>query len=138
LLPIFLVAGSRADLTIPVAYDSDIDQALKLIETVALEMDQDPKWQHQIVETPQVLGVDHFGDRGLNIRVWIKTQPLKQWEVAREFRRRLKVAFDQAGVSIPLPQQSIWVNDFQLQKAPLDGNGSSSILKETDHRASTH
>ncbi|MBW4502735.1 MAG: mechanosensitive ion channel family protein [Scytonema hyalinum WJT4-NPBG1] len=129
---------SRADLTIPVAYDSDIDQALKLIETVALEMDQDPKWQHQIVETPQVLGVDHFGDRGLNIRVWIKTQPLKQWEVAREFRRRLKVAFDQAGVSIPLPQQSIWVNDFQLQKAPLDGNGSSSILKETDHRASTH
>mgnify|MGYP004469536761 CR=1 FL=1 len=120
---------SRADLTIPVAYQTDIDQALKLIETVALEMDQDPKWQHQIVETPQVLGVDHFGDRGLNIRVWIKTQPLKQWEVAREFRRRLKVGFDHAGISIPLPQQSIWVNDFQLQTPPLDGNGNSSIVK---------
>ncbi|ARV63355.1 mechanosensitive ion channel protein MscS [Nostocales cyanobacterium HT-58-2] len=115
---------SRADLTIPVAYDTDIDQALKLIETVALEMDQDPQWQHRIVETPQVLGVDHFGDRGLNIRVWIKTQPLKQWDVAREYRRRLKIAFDHAGISIPLPQQAIWVNDFQLQKSVLDGKGN--------------
>ncbi|KAB8314713.1 mechanosensitive ion channel family protein [Tolypothrix campylonemoides VB511288] len=118
---------SRADLTIPVAYQTDIDQALKLIETVALEMDQDPKWQNPILETPQVLGIDNFGDRGLIIRVWIKTQPLKQWDVAREYRRRLKVAFDKAGVSIPLPQQSIWVNDFQLQTPPLDGNGNSLI-----------
>jgi len=129
---------SRADLTIPVAYQTNIDQALKLIETVALEMDQDPKWQNPILETPQVLGIDNFGDRGLIIRVWIKTQPLKQWEVAREYRRRLKVAFDHAGISIPLPQQSIWVNDFQLQTPPLDGNGNSSIVKQTDHRASTH
>lgn len=119
---------SRADLTIPVAYQTNIDQALKLIETIALDMDQDPQWQHRIVETPQVLGVDHFGDRGLNIRVWIKTQPLKQWDVAREFRRRLKVAFDHAGISIPLPQQSIWVNDLQFQKAPLDSNGNSLIV----------
>ncbi|WP_051151152.1 mechanosensitive ion channel family protein [Mastigocladopsis repens] len=119
---------SRADLTIPVGYQTDIDLALKLIETVSLEMDQDPKWQNPILETPQVLGVDHFGDRGLNIRVWIKTQPLKQWEVAREYRRRLKIAFDKAGISIPLPQQSIWVNDFQLQKSMPssgDGNGNS-------------
>ncbi|NMG11177.1 mechanosensitive ion channel family protein [Brasilonema sp. UFV-L1] len=115
---------SRADLTIPVAYQTDIDQAMKLIETVAIQMDEDPKWQYAIVETPQVLGIDTFGDRGLIIRVWIKTQPLKQWEVAREYRRRLKVAFDQAGIYIPVPQQSIWVNDFQFQKSPLDGNGT--------------
>jgi moderate conductance mechanosensitive channel len=120
---------SRADLTIPVAYQTDIDQALKLIETVALEMDQDPKWQNPILETPQVLGIDHFDDRGLIIRVWIKTQPLKQWDVAREYRRRLKVAFDKAGISIPLPQQSIWVNDFHQEKfvpSSFDGNGSQS------------
>nr|WP_235595955.1 mechanosensitive ion channel family protein [Mastigocoleus testarum] len=45
--------------------------------------------------------------------MWIKTQPLKQWEVAREYRRRVKIAFDEAGISIPVPQQSIWLNEIQ-------------------------
>jgi small conductance mechanosensitive channel len=102
---------SRADLNIPIAYNADVDHALKLIETVGLEMDQDPRWRDQIVETPQVLGVENFGDRGLMIRVWIKTQPLKQWDVAREYRRRIKITFDQAGIEIPLLQQAIWLND---------------------------
>jgi moderate conductance mechanosensitive channel len=110
---------SRADLTIPVSYQADIDVALKLIETVAMDMDADSEWQHQIVETPKVLGIDHFGDRGLIIRVWIKTQPLKQWDVAREYRRRLKVAFDQVGIDIPVPQQAIWVNDGQFLNTPV-------------------
>ncbi len=112
---------SRADLTVPVAYEADVDEALKLIEHIALEMDRDPQWQRQIIETPQVLGIDLFGDRGLMIRVWIKTQPLKQWDVAREYRRRLKVAFDQAGISIPVPQQAIWVNDPQLLNSQANG-----------------
>lgn len=109
---------SRADLTIPVDYQTDIDKALNLIKKVALDMDNDPEWQHKIVETPQVLGIDNFGDRGLLIRVWIKTQPLKQWDVAREFRRRLKIALDHAGISIPVPQQTIWVNDAQMLVSP--------------------
>ncbi|WP_089127301.1 mechanosensitive ion channel family protein [Tolypothrix sp. NIES-4075] len=112
---------SRADLNIPIGYQTNIDKALKLIEDVALKMDLDPIWQEQIIETPKVLGVDNFGDRGLIVRVWIKTQPLKQWDVAREFRRRLKIAFDKAGVSIPLPQQAIWVNDAELLKSDFDG-----------------
>jgi len=101
---------SRADLTIPIAYQANIDEALELIETVGLEMDRDARWDNQIIEPPEVLGIDNFGDRGLMIRVWIKTQPLKQWDVAREFRRRLKVAFDKAGISIPVLQQSVWLN----------------------------
>jgi small-conductance mechanosensitive channel len=116
---------SRADLTIPVSYQANIDVALKLIETVALDMDQDPLWLHQIVETPKVLGVDTFGDRGLIIRVWIKTQPLKQWDVAREYRRRLKVAFDQAGIDIPVPQQAIWVNDSHFLNSPVNDKASN-------------
>jgi small conductance mechanosensitive channel len=117
---------SRADLNIPVAYNADIDQALKLIKNVGLEMDKDSQWQEHILETPQVLGVESFGDRGLMIRVWIKTQPLKQWEVAREFRRRLKIAFDQAGIAIPFPQQVIWLNDAQSLKSQSDSKVDGS------------
>jgi small conductance mechanosensitive channel len=102
---------SRADLTIPVSYQANIDEALNLIENVALKMNQEPIWKRQIIEKPSILGIDNFSDRGMMIRVWIKTQPLKQWDVAREYRRRLKIALDQAGISIPLPQQAIWVND---------------------------
>ncbi|MCL6755180.1 mechanosensitive ion channel family protein [Nostoc sp. CCCryo 231-06] len=115
---------SRADLTIPIAYQADIEKALKLIESIGFEMDKDPQWERQILETPQVLGIDQFGDRGLIIRVWIKTQPLKQWDVAREFRRRLKVALDHAGISISVPQQAIWVNDEQLLN--FQGNGKAN------------
>ncbi|WP_371418261.1 mechanosensitive ion channel family protein [Anabaena sp. UHCC 0253] len=105
---------SRADLTIPISYQANIDEALKLIENVAWDMNQDPLWKKQIIEKPSILGIDNFSDRGMMIRVWIKTQPLKQWDVAREYRRRLKVAFDSVGVSIPVPQQAIWINDAQL------------------------
>ncbi|MHC5728150.1 MAG: mechanosensitive ion channel family protein, partial [Nostoc sp.] len=63
---------SRADLTIPIAYQADTEEALKLIETVADKMNQEMQWQRHILEPPQVLGIDQFGDRGLMIRVWIK------------------------------------------------------------------
>ncbi len=118
---------SRADLSIPVAYHADIDQALNLIDTIGIQMDADPKWQEQIIETPQVLGVENFGDRGLMIRVWIKTQPLKQWEVAREYRRRVKVAFDKSGIAIPLPQQAVWLNEVvPSPKSASDGKAPPS------------
>ncbi|MBD1836234.1 mechanosensitive ion channel family protein [Cyanobacteria bacterium FACHB-472] len=120
---------SRADLNIPVAYDTDVDQALKLIDDIAQQMSRDPIWLQQILEAPQVLGVDNFGERGVIIRVWIKTQPLKQWDVAREFRRRLKVAFDEAGVPIPLPQQEIWFNQSLPAKAQMDGHESKMLIR---------
>lgn len=99
---------SRADIHIPVAYQTDIDKALELIHREAEKMSQDKDWQEQILEAPQLLGVERFDDRGVVVRIWIKTQPLKQWDVSREFRRRIKVQFEQAGMPLPLPQQQVW------------------------------
>ena len=76
-------------------------------------MNQDDDWQEKILELPQVLGVEDFAERGLMIRVWIKTQPLKQWEVSREFRRRVKKALEEAGIPVTAPQQQIWVRRSQ-------------------------
>jgi len=120
---------SRADLSIPVAYNADLDQALYLIDQVGVEMDRDPRWRDRILEKPEVLGIDNFGDRGLIIRVWIKTQPLKQWEVAREYRRRLKKAFDRADIAIPVPQQAVWVHTPHTLRSYLDSNDSSKVGK---------
>jgi moderate conductance mechanosensitive channel len=94
---------SQADLNIPVGFQADIDAALNLIATVGLDMTQDSQWQQKIVEPPKVLGIDNFSDRGVMVRVLIKTKPLKQLDVAREYRRRTKIALDKAGMSIPFP-----------------------------------
>jgi len=117
---------SRADVSIPVAYNTYLDKALKLIETVALEMSREDQWQNKILDTPEVLGVDAFGNQGVVVRVWIKTQPLQQWDVAREYRRRLKVAFDQIEIPFFPSQQTVWVNDAQSLKSHSD-DGKSSI-----------
>jgi small conductance mechanosensitive channel len=53
-------------------------------------------------------GVEKFGDNSITIGLVLKTEAGQQWDVGREYRRRLKPAFDQAGISIPFPQRSIW------------------------------
>ena len=111
---------SRVDLSISVAYESDLDQALSVIRQVAQSMSQDADWQELILDEPQVLGVENLDETGATVRLWIKTQPLKQWEVAREYRRRLKLAFDRAGISIGIPKQSLWLSN-------ADGDPSRSI-----------
>ncbi|GAB4533170.1 MAG: hypothetical protein Tsb0014_18300 [Pleurocapsa sp.] len=107
---------SRAEIDIPVAYETDIDYALKSIEQVAQQMSEETEWYDKIIEPPQVLGVDSFSDRGSVVRIWIKTEPLKQWEVSREFRRRLQNAFEKEGISLPLTQQQIVIRDRPSSK----------------------
>ncbi|MFM7425352.1 MAG: mechanosensitive ion channel family protein, partial [Elainella sp.] len=102
---------SRVDLNISVAYEADIDQALAVIDEVAQSLSTDPDWRELILEKPQLLGVENLDYAGATVRLWIKTQPLKQWEVAREYRRRLKLAFDRAGISVGVPHQALWFNN---------------------------
>lgn len=99
---------SRSDIRIPIAYSSDIDKAISIIQQVAEAISQDEVWQDKILELPQVLGVEDFVDRGVVIRVWIKTEPLKQWEVSREFRLRVKKTLEAANIPLPMRQQEIW------------------------------
>ena len=100
---------SRAEIDIPVAYQVDIDLALELIAKVATEMEQESDWHEQIIKPPEVLGVDNFSDRGSVVRVWIETEPLKQWAVAREFRRRLQKTFEQHNIPLPVAGQKLWL-----------------------------
>ena len=117
---------SRANIGIDVAYKTDLDKAIAVIESVAYELEADTDWGRWIVEPPKVLGVDNFDDSCITIRLWIKTRPMKQWDVGREFRRRLKEAFDRNGITIPFPQRRIWFENF----SPNNALGDSAIAKE--------
>ncbi|MGA7932034.1 MAG: mechanosensitive ion channel family protein [Kovacikia sp.] len=111
---------SRVDFSIEVAYDTDIDRALHLLDEVAQSMYEEPEWHDLFADPPEVLGVDNIAHTGMLIRVWLKTQPAQQWNVGREFRRRVRVAFNQNDVEIGKPQQDFW------QKLEESHNGSEN------------
>ena len=99
---------SQADLQIPLSYETNIDRALEIIAQVATAMSQDEQWRQHIISPPEILGVESFSDRGMIVRIFIKTEPLKQWDVSREFRRRIQIALADANIPIVPPQQHIW------------------------------
>ena len=101
---------SRAHMNISVAYKEDLDKVMELINRVGKGMAEVSPWKEYIIKPIQVLGPgpDKFGDSGIEIKVMGETKPLKQWDTLKEFRRRLKIAFDKKGIEIPFPQISIW------------------------------
>ncbi|PIW90627.1 MAG: mechanosensitive ion channel family protein [Candidatus Nealsonbacteria bacterium CG_4_8_14_3_um_filter_40_11] len=101
---------SRAHMDISVAYKEDLDKVMALINKVGKEMAEESPWKEYILKPIQVLGPgpDSFGESGIIIKVLGETKPLKQWDTLKEFRKRLKRAFDREGIEIPFPQLSIW------------------------------
>lgn len=101
---------ARSVIELGVAYKEDVDEVIKVIESVGEEMLADPVFGVKMLEPLEVLGLDSFGDSSVNIKLRMKTQPIEQWNVGREFRRRIKRAFDEAGIEIPFPQVklSLW------------------------------
>uniref|UniRef100_A0ACD5GQ24 Uncharacterized protein n=1 Tax=Desertifilum tharense IPPAS B-1220 TaxID=1781255 RepID=A0ACD5GQ24_9CYAN len=81
-----------------------------------------------------MLGIDQISHMGVLIRVWIKTKPLEQWSVAREYRRRLKIALDQQGIAIGVPQQSLWLpnSSEKLAQTLLDAKDKAQDLQASD------
>jgi moderate conductance mechanosensitive channel len=100
---------SRAVVDVGVAYETDIDHALEIIRDEVSRMAADPQWTSRLDGTPEVQGVQALGDHGVTLRVLLRTLPGRQWEVGREFRRRIKDRFDREKIEIPFPQQTIHV-----------------------------
>lgn len=113
---------SQADLKIPVHYNADINRMLEVTRQVGDDLQHDPDWSNLILDDPQILGVDDFGDSSLIIRVWIKTQPMKQWDISREYRRRFKLAVQEAGTDIPFPQRDVWLHPSDEFRLTLQGS----------------
>jgi small conductance mechanosensitive channel len=91
---------------IEVAYNSDVNTAIALMKEVAQEMAEEAPWQDDIIDPVNVIGVSRVTHAGIEIMMRIRVKRLRQWDIEREFRRRLKLAFDQKGIQIGVPQQS--------------------------------
>ncbi len=113
---------ARVDLTLDVSYQSDVDQALAVIQEVMDEIYNEMEWREKIIAPPEVLGIDRMDHAGIMIRVWIKVKPLQHWTVGRECRRRLKTRLDRVGISIGTPQQTLLFNNSLELLSLKNGN----------------
>lgn len=113
---------SRVDFTIEIAYDADPVRAMEMMKEVSEGMAKDPEWSAKVLEPFVLIGVENISHAGIQILMWIKTQPIQQWNVAREFRRRLKAEFDKEGIAIGIPQQFLRL-DGKVEELNDEMNG---------------
>ncbi|NKB58240.1 MAG: mechanosensitive ion channel [Alphaproteobacteria bacterium] len=109
---------SYAFMEIGVAYREDIDAVIPVIEQLGAELRADPDFAGRILEDIQVQGLDRFDDSAVIIRARIKTKPLQQWGVRRAFNLRMKRRFDELGIEIPFPHQTVYFGEDRDGKAP--------------------
>lgn len=102
---VFTKKWSRANLDISISYKDDVDKAIKIIKETADQLEKD--FPEKIISSPRVLGVNKLNSSSVDIKLVIDTAPGDQWFIGREYRRRIKYAFDNNNIEIPFPQMTI-------------------------------
>jgi small-conductance mechanosensitive channel len=112
---------------IGVAYKENTDRVIEVMQSVGQSMREDEDFGKLIIEDVEIFGVDKFADSAVVIKGRIKTRPIRQWEVGREFLRRVKLAFDEQGIEIPFPHLSLYFGEdskpIELLTNPQTGAG---------------
>ena len=96
---------SQLFLTISVAAEAPLDEALSALEQVTSQFRADEVWSPALVDGPRVLGVDSFGPAGAALLIQVRTSPLRQDDVARELRRRIHTRFDREKIPVSAEQK---------------------------------
>lgn len=96
---------------IGVAYKEDTDRVVETMHEVGRSMRDDDEFGRLMLEEVDIFGIDQFADSAVIIKGRIKTRPIRQWEVGREFLRRIKLAFDDRGIEIPFPHLSVYYGE---------------------------
>ena len=120
---------SRALLDVEVAYESDIEQAKAAMKAAADEM-----WREDtdILEEPEMWGVQNLNPNGVQLRLTIKTTPNQQFRISRALLQRIKARFDEQGIQIPFPQQTVWHREAPV---PSSGNGSATGAPQPEKKS---
>lgn len=109
---------SYALFDIGIAYREDVDKVIAVINEIADTLQADKDYSGRILEPIEVLGLDKFADSAVIIKARIKTKPIQQWSVMREYNRRMKRRFDELGIEIPFPHQTIYFGTDREGNAP--------------------
>jgi small conductance mechanosensitive channel len=99
---------SAAVFEIGVAYKEDVQQVMDIMAKIGQDLQNDEIFSKSIIAPIEIMGLDQFGDSALIIKARIKTKPAMQWNISREYNKRLKVAFDNKNIEIPFPHTTVY------------------------------
>lgn len=117
---------SRLVLDVGVSYGVDIDEAIALLEDVLQRFVEDEEVRPDVLEPPEVSGVNELGDSSVELRIAVRTVSGRQWETGRRLRRVIKREFDAAGIEIPSSQRTVWHRELGRGAHPTaDGAGDA-------------
>ena len=128
---------SRVNMNVGVAYKEDLDQVIEVLNHVGLELAQDPEWGPLVLDPIQVLRVDNFADSAIEIKVLGETVPIRQWDIAGQYRLRVKKAFDELGIEIPFPHQTLYWGEGQPNIMEMRQARSSEEENDGDANGTT-
>lgn len=106
---------SRINQDVTVAYGTDIDKAIEVVDNVGREMAGDPIWKRRVLEAPRVERVEALSEYGVTLKILGTVRAADQWSAGGDFRKRLLAAFKTHGIEIPRPQRVVLARD------PRDG-----------------
>lgn len=109
---------ANAVMDIGVAYRENTDEVMAVMREVARELRADETFSPRILDDLEIAGVDRWADSSVVIRCRFKCSPGEQWSVRREYLRRLKHAFDRAGIEIPYPHVTVYAGQDKQGRAP--------------------
>jgi moderate conductance mechanosensitive channel len=130
---------ARINQDVTLAYGTDIDRAIDVVDQVGRDMEEDPVWKRRVLEPPRVERVEALGEYGVTLKILGSVVAPDQWAAGGEFRKRLLAALEANGIEIPRPQRVILSRDpaAELAAMPPGGPGSPGDPDELGNPAST-
>jgi moderate conductance mechanosensitive channel len=117
---------SRINQNVTLAYGTDIDKAIEVVDNVGREMAGDPVWKRRVLEAPRVERVAALDEYGVTLKILGTVRAADQWVAAGDFRKRLLAAFKKHGIEIPRPQRVVLAReagaDLEVGLAPSDAD----------------
>lgn len=101
-----------------VAYKENYGEVVQALQDVAEELQQDETWGPDIIGELEIFGLNRLGEYEVDIRVRMKTLPMRQFAVRRAFLERMKRVFDERGIEIPFPHRTLWFGEDKTGDAP--------------------
>ncbi|HET7471909.1 MAG TPA: mechanosensitive ion channel domain-containing protein, partial [Candidatus Limnocylindrales bacterium] len=98
---------ARINQNVTVAFGTDIDKAISVVEELGRSMAADPIWRRRILEPPRVERVESIEERGITLKILGTVRASEQWAAGGEFRKLLLEAFARNGILLPRPPQVV-------------------------------
>ncbi|SNS62966.1 MULTISPECIES: mechanosensitive ion channel domain-containing protein [unclassified Azospirillum] len=110
-------------LNVSIDYKEDTDRVVAVLRDIAEQMRAEPAYAAAMLAPLDVAGVDAFQDSAVVIKARLKTRPIQQWSVGREFNRRMRIRFAEEGITIPFPQRTLHLGDGATLIGPAQKAG---------------